>query len=116
MPVLVLIDWDHFKTSTCEKLLRIELTLYEIMRYSVALHLETIEHFMLLFLLRKFEHVSKCTDNHMNHVQIKSFCGHVLWSLLCPGNERIRVFGGKSSHERYCILRKSWVRFFPLEA
>lgn len=94
--MLVLIDWDNFKTSTSEKLLRIELTLYEIMRYSDALHLETIEQLSFTFLLRKFVHVSKHTESHMNHLQVKSFCGHVLWSLLCPGNERISVLGGKS--------------------
>lgn len=94
--MLVVIDWDSFKTSTSEKLLRIELTLYEIMRYSDALHLETIEQLYVTFLLRKFVHVSKHTDSHMNHVQVKSFCDHVLWSLLCPSSERISVLGGKS--------------------
>lgn len=116
MPVLVLIDWGSFKTSTCEKLVRIELTLHEILRYSDALHLETIEELYVTFLLRKFVHISKCTDNHMSHVLVKSFCGQVLGSLLYPGSERIRVLGGKSSHESHSILRKSHVRFFPLGA
>lgn len=76
--MLVLIDLDGFKTSTSEKLHRIDLTLYEIMRYSDALLLETIEQLYVTFLLRKFVHVSTCTDSHMNHVQVISFCGHIL--------------------------------------
>lgn len=59
--MLVLIDLDSFKTSTSEKLLRIELTLYEIMRYSDALLLETIEQLYVTFLLRKFVHVRTAT-------------------------------------------------------
>lgn len=47
--MLVLIDWESFKTSTSEKLLTIELTLYEIMRYSDAIHLETIEQLYVSF-------------------------------------------------------------------
>lgn len=85
--MLVLIDWGSFKTNTCEKLLGIDLTLHEILRYSDALHLETIEQLYVTFLLRKFVHASKCTDNHMSHVQVKSFCGQVLGSLLYPGSE-----------------------------